>query len=157
MFPVFDGIPRILRVRDLECATVSISTAVGASRNSEVRHLRAILRREGNSLLRIIQEVVLGTLGEGTHVDVCGPFESPHPLGIEDLEGRAVHHVRVALAEIGPRQVVVAVGIAPSVVEIGVDDEIDARLEESREGGILDGEGDRDDVLWCIGVVLREE
>ena len=43
------------------------------------------------------------------------------------------------------------------MVLIGVDDEIDARLEESCERGILEGEGDRDDGLGRIGVVLREE
>lgn len=43
------------------------------------------------------------------------------------------------------------------MVLIGVDDEIDARLEESCEHGILEGEGDRDDGLGRIGVVLREE
>lgn len=157
VFPIFKGIPSILRIRDLECATVSIGTAVGASRSGEVRHLRAILRREGNSFLRRIPEVVLGTLGERAHHDVCGPFKSPHVLGVEVVDGRIVNHVRVTLAEIGPCQVVVAVGIGPSVIKIGVDDKIDLQQEESCEGGILDGDGDRDDGLWGIGVVLREE
>lgn len=134
-----------------------IRAGVFGSSCADVRCLRAILGREHNPVhfgIRCEFQVIVRARAVG---DGQLPIERPGALGVETLQGFAVLNKRVAIREVGPCHLEVAIRNGLGVVPIWDNSEREAGLQVAGKIGILESKGDRDDVCGCVGIVLRKD